>query len=120
MNIMLRILLAVLLLAAASCRPEETEIEDARVREEIERRVELMRRDLKTTENTWHTIRVSAYCILAGACLIWLLGDGGSSHQGGRPRSQGGKPVETNPGRRIIDRDYDPYEHEREDDPYHR
>lgn len=122
MNAALRFLVLAMVLAVTSCGKDETDEEEVRVQREIDRRVEIIRNDLKTAENAWHTVRVSAFCILAGGCLIWLLGGNGAnpSGRGGRPRLTGSKPDEQAPGRRIIDRDNAPYDHEHEDDPYHR
>jgi hypothetical protein len=119
MKALLQLLLLGMLLSITSCQEEETSREEVRVQQEVNRRVAVIKDDMKTTEQSWHTIRVSAFCILAGGCLIWLLGGGEEIPvRSERPRISSGSAPEQQPGRRIIDRRQEDYDHEREDDPY--
>ena len=119
MNVLIRLMLLGVLLSITSCQEEETSRETARVQREVNRQVAIVREELKTSENLWHTVRVTAFCILAGGCLIWLLGgiEGTNISMGPPPLPNGHLP-DQQPGRRIIDRRPEEHGHESDDDPY--
>jgi hypothetical protein len=105
MSAILRILLFGVMLSLVSCREDETNREEARVQQEVARRVEAIRTEMKTDETRWRTIRMATLSLLAGGSLILLLG--GYFDRSDKPTSArlaGGEP---NTRRRVIDRPYD-------------
>lgn len=114
------ILIVAIALSLTSCHEEEEQNrEEARVQAEVTRRVETIRDDLKSSETMWHSVRVACFCILAGGSLIGLMSGLGSGERG-TSREQftsGNNRYESKPGRRVIDRPYDP-DYDPEDDPY--
>lgn len=115
MNFMLRILVLGIALLLASCREDETNREEARVQQEVARRVEAIRAEMKTDETRWRTIRMATLSLLAGGALILLLG--GYFDRSDKPsaaRLAGGEP---NMRRRVIDRPYEDPDDEYENTP---
>jgi hypothetical protein len=110
-----------LMLLLAGCE-EKVDPREAAIQREVSRQVETIRGEMKTTENGWRTVRVSGFCLLAGGCLIWLLGGQGAapSAPGSRSRLSGGNLFDQPSGRRIVDRQGEDHDYEREDDPYRR
>ena len=103
-------------LALVSCQEDESSGQEAHLKEEVSRRVEIIRNEMKSDEARWHTIRVACFCLLAGGSLIGLMTAKESPRRLAAAGSRGELPQ---PGRRVIDRPYDdPYEPE--DDPYRR
>lgn len=99
-----------------SCFEDQTSREEAKIRNQVDQRVEIIRTEMKVTENRWHTVRIVAFCLLSGGSLIWLFNGGGPSPHRSYPLF----PDNRNPdpgSRRVIDRSYD----DEPDDPtYHR
>lgn len=93
-----------------SCNEEETSREEARVQKEVNQRVEIIRSELKVSQDRWRTVRIVTFSLLAGGSLLWLL----NSHEEpvGNPRLRDGNPQ---PRRRVIDR---PYEEDDESESY--
>jgi len=116
----MRLLLLVLFatVSLVSCDEEKRGKEDARVEEEVARRVEAIRAEMKITEARWRTIRVATLCLLAGGSLILLLGGYAEKpEKTAAARLPGG---ESQTRRRVIDRPYDEPDDEYENNPYRR
>lgn len=85
--------------------------EELRIREEVDQRVDVIRSEMRVSENRWHTVRVVVFCLLAGGSLIWLFNGGGAP---GREN----KSPDPSYRRRVIDRTYD--DDEPDEHPYRR
>jgi len=111
----LRILLLVPLLSLSACNGGGSiSKEEARIRREVDQRVEVMRSEMKVSESRWKTARVVAFCLLAGGALIWLFNGPGSSSSGDSyPRLPDNRNHDPGYRRRVIDRPYD-----EDDEPY--
>ncbi len=111
MNVVIRILLLLPLLWLSSCKEEGVSREEERFRNEVERRVEVVRGEMKVSESRWHTVRIVTFALLAGGSLIWLFNGGGIP---GRET----KSIEPGYRRRVIDRSYE--DDEPDEYPYRR
>ena len=94
----------------SSCDEEQSK-EEQRIRQEVEQRVETIRTEMKVSENRWHTVRIVAFCLLAGGSLIWLF-------NGGESPGRENKSIDPGYRRRVIDRNYD--DDESDEHPYRR
>lgn len=113
MTAILRILVLTIAMLLTSCRDDRVNREEARVRQEVERRVEAMRAEMKIAETRWRTVRIATCSLLAGGSLILLLGGYFDRHdKPGSARLAGADPYGR---RRVIDR---PYEEDDDDDRY--
>jgi hypothetical protein len=111
MSTFFRVLFLLPLFWLSSCKEEGVSREEERFRNEVDRRVEVIRGEMKVSESRWHTVRIVTFCLLAGGSLIWLFNGGGVI---GRES----KSVEPGYRRRVIDR---PYEDDEPDEyPYRR
>jgi hypothetical protein len=110
-------LLLIPILAFTSCQEEENE-QESRIRREVEERVEVIRGEMKISESRWHTVRIVAFCLLAGGSLIWLFNGGGSSPGRSYPLLPDNRNSDPGCRRRVIDRPYD--DDEPDDPPYRR
>jgi hypothetical protein len=113
-----RCLMLLPILVFISCCENETSREEARIRDQVDQRVEIIRSEMKVTENRWHTVRVVAFCLLAGGSLIWLFNGGATPSRGSYPLLADARSPESGPRRRVIDRTYD--DDEPDDPPYRR
>ena len=97
------IILFVLSLFLTSCE-DKPNPKEAVIQQEVSRRVETIREDLKADQDRRYTLRMVTLCLLAGGSLIGLfrLGDDGSWFPSGSslPDSHRESPL---PGRRIIE-----------------
>ncbi|MBX3742497.1 MAG: hypothetical protein KF712_16035 [Akkermansiaceae bacterium] len=120
MKSLLHILLLLPLLLLSSCKEEGVNREEARIRREVDRRVEAIHADLKVSDSRWKTVRVVAFCLLAGGSLIWLFnGGGGSSSGDSYPKLADSRNHDPGYRRRVIDRHH-PDEDEPDEYPYRR
>lgn len=120
MNGFFRLLLLLPLLCLTSCQ-EETSREEARIRREVDQRVEAIRTEMKVSEHRWRTIRTVTLCLLAGGSLIWLFNGGGTVSPRGRyPSLADNGGYETPNRRRVIDRPYPDPDDEPGEHPYRR
>ena len=92
-----------LTLFVASCE-EKIDPREPVIQQEVSKRVETIREDLKTAQDERYTLRVVTLCLLAGGSLIGLfrLGENGSWFSSGArlPDPRRETPL---PGRRIIE-----------------
>ncbi|MBK1818276.1 hypothetical protein JIN84_21825 [Luteolibacter yonseiensis] len=118
MRTIIRILLLAFTLSLTACEEEQTSREEARVQQEVARRVEAIRTEMKTAEARWRTLRIGTLSLLAGGSLILLLG--GYADKPGKTTSArlpaGDHPVR----RRVIDHPYDDLDDEYENHPHRR
>lgn len=113
--ITLRCLMFLSLFWLSSCEEEKSR-EEQRIRTEVDQRVETIRTEMKVSESRWHTVRVVAFCLLAGGSLVWLFNGGGeSSPKHGHPMLRDARNPDPGHRRRVIDR---PYEDDDEPDDY--
>ena len=118
MRAIIRILALVFTLSLVACEDEKTSRDEARVQQEVARRVEAMRAEMKIAEARWRTIRVATLCLLAGGSLILLLGGHTDKPaKAAAARLAGGDPQTR---RRVIDRPYEDPDDEYENNPYRR
>jgi hypothetical protein len=115
MKALLHLVVLSLALCLTSCREEESSAQEARLQEEVSRRVETIRNEMKSDETRWHSIRVACFCLLAGGSLIGLM----TNHEKARRSATTGSRGEPQAGRRVIDRPYDDT-NEYDNDPYRR
>ncbi len=118
MRTVIRILMLVFVLSLVACEDERTSPDEARVQQEVARRVEAMRAEMKIAEARWRTIRVATLCLLAGGSLILLLG--GYTDNPERAAAARLAAGESQTRRRVIDRPYDDPEDEQEYYPHRR
>ncbi len=117
----LRMLMLVPLMWLFSCNEEEASKEEARIRREVEQRVETIRTEMKVSETRWHTARIVCFCLLAGGSLIWLFNGGGAvSERGSCPLIPDGRNPENQNRRRVIDRPYNDPDDDSDDYPHRR
>lgn len=106
------------LLLLSSCEDKVSK-EEARIRREVDQRVQAARAEMRQSESRWHTARVVAFCLLAGGSLIWLMNRGGSPpSEADRPMLPGSRAQPPGHRRRVIDRSYE--DDEPDEPPYRR
>lgn len=106
----MRIIVPVLALLLCSC-DEEVSPKDAAIRQEVSKRVETIREELKVDQDRRFTIRVVAFSLLAGCSLVALfrLGADGRWFPSleGRgtniPLAPENRPANSSSGRRVIE-----------------
>jgi len=93
----------ILFLFLVSCE-EEVDPKEAVIQQEVSKRVETIRADLKTDQDRRYTLRVITLCLLAGGSLIALfrLGENGSWFPT-RANLLDARRENPPPGRRIIE-----------------
>lgn len=105
--------------ALVSCEDTLPPKGDARMQQEVERRIEILRGELKVEETRWRTLRISCFCLLAGGSLVLLFsGMGESPSRESHPRLSGHPPYDHSQRRRMIDRH--PDDDDEEGNPYWR
>lgn len=106
----------VLWLSSCDSAQEPPADHEARIRREVEQRVDAIRSEMKVSEGRWRTARIVTFCLLAGGSLVWLFnGESGSSPKHGHPMRRDARNPDPGHHRRVIER---PYEDEDESDPY--
>jgi len=118
----LRVLPLIPMLWLSSCEPvrEPSGDREARIRREVEQRVESIRSEMKVSESRWRTARVIAFCLLAGGSLVWLFNGGGESPpKHGHPMPRDARNPDPGYRRRVIERAYEE-DDESEQYPYRR
>lgn len=95
--------ITILSLLLVSCE-DKIDPKEAVIQQEVSKRVETIREDLKTDQDRRYTLRVVTLCLLAGGSLIGLfrLGENGSwfTTRTNLPDPRRETPL---PGRRIIE-----------------
>ena len=119
MNAVLRSIFLLPVLFLLSCEGEEKSREEARIQREVNQRVEVIRKEMKVSENRWHTARTVALCALAGGSLLWLMGTRGTGSNSRNPEARSRLPETRS---RMIERPnlYGEEDDESEHDPYRR
>lgn len=106
----LSVIVAAMALFLSSC-DEEVSPKEAAVRQEVSKRVETIREELKDDQDRRFTVRVVAFSLLAGCSLIALLKLGADGRWfpllGGQGTSassiQENRPANLASGRRVIE-----------------